>query len=612
MQPEDSNKPLKDEEPIEQKLSDIVEDTQPSAVVSEHSKKRIHFTRKQLLLAGVAVLLLLGGAGFVWWQHRDTPAAQPVVSQTKKTTTPSKTTAPVPTNAELAKQLALFITPTTGETWYATPKQADNLGYHKDYEGGAVSTYYAVGTRGTSTIYISVTEEIGTYVQLYEKGADGVVKAILHPNANVYYNPDYDSSAKTTFGADVQTDTTIHYDSLSPPASIGFGTNQTAKLGQDGYASQYIGTFIGAESEQSGVTVTTIKTLGQSKLIKLERTYADTGLTTINYLLDTPVGTRIALNYQPISTDGTTYTWSNGVAIPDDNKGTHSSNISGLVRGCSSLAGAVTRSDAVSDADFAVTGKTADGKTVYAFKDKNHVLVQKTYTEYKDAYTTYGEKIISLDDFLSQHGLLAYKDTDGTWLIYSRSEFAPFGGCAKPVVYLYPTQTQNVTVKVGADVKVSDPSYNPKSGWRVVAQPNGQLSVGGKSYGSLFWEGPGNGNYPAITSGTVVKRSDAAATIRQQLAQQGLNAQETKDFMAYWESKIPNKPYIRLVWFNTAQMNELAPLYVSPKPTTVIRVFLDMDGLDKPINLPAQQLSAVPRTGFTVVEWGGLAQGKLY
>jgi hypothetical protein len=109
----------------------------------------------------------------------------------------------------------------------------------------------------------------------------------------------------------------------------------------------------------------------------------------------------------------------------------------------------------------------------------------------------------------------------------------------------------------------------------------------------------------------VVKRADAVATITKQLKQQGLNAKETSDFLAYWTPKIPSKPYVRLTWFTTAQMNQLAPLYISPKPQTTIRVFLDMDGYDKPVKLPAQQLTSVARHGFTAVEWGGLSQSAL-
>jgi hypothetical protein len=82
--------------------------------------------------------------------------------------------------------------------------------------------------------------------------------------------------------------------------------------------------------------------------------------------------------------------------------------------------------------------------------------------------------------------------------------------------------------------------------------------------------------------------------------------------MNFWSPKlVTNKPYIRLTWFNTPDMNRLAPLNVSPTPRTTIRVFLDFEALDKPYNLPAQKLSAPQRLGFTVVEWGGLLRNGL-
>jgi hypothetical protein len=109
-----------------------------------------------------------------------------------------------------------------------------------------------------------------------------------------------------------------------------------------------------------------------------------------------------------------------------------------------------------------------------------------------------------------------------------------------------------------------------------------------------------------------VKHADVVATMRTQLGQQGLEQNEINDFVDYWKDRIPEQPYVRLTWFNTDQMNELAPLSITPKPTTTIRVFLDMAGFDKPFVMPAQHFSAPERKGFTAVEWGGLSLSKLY
>ena len=181
-------------------------------------------------------------------------------------------------------------------------------------------------------------------------------------------------------------------------------------------------------------------------------------------------------------------------------------------------------------------------------------------------------------------------------MIFHNSQYGPQAECGKPVIYLYPTKPTQVSVKVGARITKSDPEY--LEGWNVIAEPTGTQT--------LFWEGFGNGPYPEITQGFVVKQSDLETTLRDHIARLGLNAREAQDFLDFWLPKMPIKPYVRLTWFGTRQMDALAPLTITPKPDSVIRVFLDFEGLEKPITIPPQKLSAIPRNGFTVIEWGGL------
>ena len=86
----------------------------------------------------------------------------------------------------------------------------------------------------------------------------------------------------------------------------------------------------------------------------------------------------------------------------------------------------------------------------------------------------------------------------------------------------------------------------------------------------------------------------------------GLNAKEIADFRDFWLAKMPTTPYTRLTWLTTGEMNTLAPLAVSPKPDTMIRVFLDFAGLSSKENISPQILPHYDRNGFTLVEWGGL------
>lgn len=244
-------------------------------------------------------------------------------------------------------------------------------------------------------------------------------------------------------------------------------------------------------------------------------------------------------------------------------------------------------------------GKTKNGEKIYTV-GKDDPVMTAAYENYK---TGRESDILSLDTFVSKKPVFVWKDAFGDYIIFTGRDFAGLSECGKPVIYLYPEKDTNVTVKVGAEITKSEPTYD--NGWQALAKPNGELTVAGKIYQYLFWEGLGQ-EYPNITSGTVVAKSQVASTIKSQLGELGLNTKETADFMDFWLPKMPKTDYVRLTWLGTAQMNKLAPLSVTPAPDTMIRVFLDFAGLNTPISLPAQKLSSVQRKGFTLVEWGGL------
>lgn len=576
--------------------------------IVDHTRKPRHRKRLALIIFLALVIIAAGGAAGYYLANKKIPASNPVVTSSKTTT---KQSASVTSKTLSDEALTKFTTPTTGETWLATPEQVGDLGYFNAQ--GNTTMYYQVGMHGQNTIYMGVMEEAGYFIQLFEKTPDGSVSAIEYPSSTYQYDSSYSENYADNFAKSVMVNTTTHYDSISIPGSFSIGNDETVTYGA---GSGEIGLDLTsmAAAPTSGVTRTTVASYGGSKLVRVEHQYTDTGLTAANYVIDLPIGTEVNLSYTPISKDLSTYSWDNGTNVASTTTGTNgvSSMISGIVRGCGSAETSVSWDYQAQDSDFVAAGKTSTGQTVYTFASNSNPIVQKAYTEYTQFFAgTTGVTVVPLDTFLKDHAIVAYKNGAGQWLVYTRDQYAAVGGCAKPVVYLYPTKAEHVTVRVGAYVTKSDPSYDLTTGWNVYAQPSGQLTVGGAIYGSLFWEGQGMGFYPAITSGTIVKRSDALATIKSQLAEQGLRPNEINDFVAYWGSKIPNDPYIRLTWFNTAQMNELATLFVSPAPDTLIRVFLDMDGYAIPPNLPAQHLSSVPRKGFTVVEWGGLSQSAL-
>jgi len=587
---------------------------EPLPIQPEVAKPKTKKSKKPFIIVLVILLLLIAGAGAAWYFIFNKPAT----TNNSGDSSNQQASVAVETNPDLLK----MITPTTGETYLDTPLALEKQGYFKANQyspnAGDAGTYSKVGTRGDNEIIAvesSQSRGLGNSVYLFEKSPSGEVTYISRPNALAIYNAESESYLNGDLVATVKVDTTTRYDSLNIPANLALDDKGSVAV----YNDTDLGYFYKAPADSTR-TEEVVKQLGKSTIVKSQSTSAETGLTSIYYFIKTAFNSVITLKYEPLTLDMSGYQWGLGAANAYDPNAGRIAILKSITRGCGGSA-SVSKANNITDADVQEAGKSDSGLTVYQFKDSSNILLTKVYDEYyqselQEYYRSelqFNDKTpLTLAEFIDQHGLVLFKDVNAQWLVYVRNDLAPSMGCAKPVVYLYPTTAQNISVRVGADVKVSDPLYSPQSGWTAYAQPNGQLTVNGIQYGSLFWEGPGYGQYPGINSGTVVKYADAIGTIRQQLAQQGLNATESNEFVDYWQDQIPNKPYVRLTWLNTAQMDELAPLYISPKPDTMIRVFLDMSGLDNPINIPAQNLTSIPRNGFTVVEWGGLSSKKLY
>lgn len=248
-------------------------------------------------------------------------------------------------------------------------------------------------------------------------------------------------------------------------------------------------------------------------------------------------------------------------------------------------------------------GTTSDGEKIYTVAASDPVMT-KAYDNYKIGRDT---GALTIEQFAAAKAVFIWKSGTGEYVVFTNRDFAGLAECGKPVIYLYPEEPTKVTVKVAAKITQSEPLY--QNGWEAMSYPNGKLVVNGQTYPYLFWEGQGQ-NYPLINEGTVVPKADIETTLKTQLAQLGLNTKETADFLEFWLPKMPETPYVRLTWFGTNAMNRLAPLSINPAPDTLIRVFLDFEGLNQPMNIKAQKLSSIPRQGFTVVEWGGLLKSK--
>jgi len=275
--------------------------------------------------------------------------------------------------------------------------------------------------------------------------------------------------------------------------------------------------------------------------------------------------------------------------------------------GCGGVVGSSIIKNTSSLLNNKIAVATYGEKTIYQIKDTNNPLLKKLYDQYKQTSQFITPAAVeNIDQYANAKNNFLYQDYSGDWIIFINQKYAIQAECGKPVIYLYPPKESQIKVQVGAKITKSEPTY-PEKGWLVNAKPNGELTYQNQNYPYLFWEGLGNGTYPNYKNkGILVKQKDLATTLYKQLSQLGLNQKESADFMDFWQSKLPTTPYVRLTWLDTADMDNLAPISVNPKPNTKIRIFLEFEGLEKRVNLIPQTLSAPKREGFTLIEWGGL------
>jgi hypothetical protein len=180
----------------------------------------------------------------------------------------------------------------------------------------------------------------------------------------------------------------------------------------------------------------------------------------------------------------------------------------------------------------------------------------------------------------------------------------------KPAIYLYPKTVQATNVKVATKgvFTLTIPKYQEK-GWDVIANPSGLILSNNKQYQYLYYESKiPNNLIDKPKQGYVVKKEAMPALLGSVLPKLGLNEKETGEFKDYWEKKIPDSPYYFVGIMNQDSINKMEPLDITPKPDTLIRVRLFFEKLNQEMEVEEPKISLPKRSGFTVVEWGGMMQ----
>lgn len=174
----------------------------------------------------------------------------------------------------------------------------------------------------------------------------------------------------------------------------------------------------------------------------------------------------------------------------------------------------------------------------------------------------------------------------------------------KPVIYFYPEDVTEVSVKLTVDGELTCTYPKYDNGWQVTAMPDGTLiDKDGQTYSYLYWEALTDAEYD-FSKGFCIKGEDTAEFLEDALEKLGLNRREANEFIIYWLPRMEQNEY-NIISFQTDVYTESAKLEISPVPDTLIRVFMAYKPAEKPVEIEAQELDAPERTGFTVVEWGG-------
>lgn len=176
----------------------------------------------------------------------------------------------------------------------------------------------------------------------------------------------------------------------------------------------------------------------------------------------------------------------------------------------------------------------------------------------------------------------------------------------KPIIYIYPQETTEITVKLGNPEKLtcSYPEYKEK--WNVIAEPDGTLTdveTQRKLY-ALYWEAQNIHNIE-MSEGFVVKGEDTIKFLEEKLEILGLNEKEAEEFIIYWLPKMQNNKYNYIRFATMEEINKYMPLEFSVQPDSIIRVLMQYKAIDEYIEIPEQKLENPERKGFVIVEWGG-------
>ena len=178
-------------------------------------------------------------------------------------------------------------------------------------------------------------------------------------------------------------------------------------------------------------------------------------------------------------------------------------------------------------------------------------------------------------------------------------------GDKKPILYLYPEEEMDISVKVKKPelLKTTYPKYN--DGWNVTVKPNGDMvDEDGKYYYALYWD-EDNNTKEEFKEGFYVTKDNALEFLEEKLDKIGLNEKEKNEFIMYW-LPVLEKNGKNIVRFSfTEELQNKNEIIIEPKPDSLLRVHINIKKVNKKVSIKEQEIKPFNREGYSAVEWGG-------
>ncbi|MFT5778137.1 MAG: hypothetical protein ACI837_001093 [Crocinitomicaceae bacterium] len=180
----------------------------------------------------------------------------------------------------------------------------------------------------------------------------------------------------------------------------------------------------------------------------------------------------------------------------------------------------------------------------------------------------------------------------------------------KPVIYLYPEK--ETEVKVTIDINGNEQFlYPPSDGiWEFIAQPNGDLIFGDNTYNYLFWEANSTNSFPIdkAQAGFYVSKNEVVSFLDEKLTEANFTSKEKADFITFWGPKLMQNELNFVHFLFNEDCDRYADLAIDPAPENSYRIYMLFAPVSERSDLPEQELKAINREGFHVLEWGGQQQ----